>query len=129
MSEKIIVPKVWGSEEWIINNDMYCGKLLNLQRGMRCSVHYHLKKHETFYLLSGKILMEMGDNLMRSVLNIGDSQVIEPGQKHRFTGLEDSRIIEFSTHHEDNDSYRDTKSGSADLIKLMNELKEGGILI
>ena len=127
MKNKIIVPKVWGSEEWIVNNDLYCGKILNLNLGWRCSVHYHKKKHETFYLLQGALLMEMGDDLTRRVLYEGDSEVVEPLQKHRFTGLKDSRIIEFSTHHEDSDSYRETESGFVDLTKLIIELRDVGL--
>ena len=38
-------------------------------------------------------------------------QHIHPGEKHRFTGLENSEIIEFSTHHIEEDSYRDEASG------------------
>jgi len=38
--------------------------------------------------------------------------------KHRFTGLENSEIMEFSTHHEDEDSYRDELSGKVDLNKI-----------
>ena len=43
----------------------------------------------------------------------GDVQHIEKGQPHRFKGLEDSVIIEFSTHHLDSDSYRleESKNG------------------
>ena len=128
MIDKIIIPKIWGSEEWIANNDKYCGKILTLNKGMRCSVHYHKEKHETFYVLDGRVLMELGDDLLRSILDVGNSQVVETGQKHRFTGLENSRVIEFSTHHDDYDSYRSTESGSVDLIKLMDELKEGGLI-
>ena len=31
--------------------------------------------------------------------------------QHRFTGIEDSEIVEFSTHHMEDDSYRETQSG------------------
>ncbi len=36
----------------------------------------------------------------------GDTLEITPGLMHRFTGLEDSEIIEFSTEHFEEDSYR-----------------------
>ncbi|MCH7568675.1 MAG: cupin domain-containing protein [Nanoarchaeota archaeon] len=113
------VNKVWGSEEWIVNNNLYCGKILNLSKGFRCSFHYHKSKHETFYILEGKVLLELEDN--KVIMNPGDIQIIEPNQKHRFTGLENSKIIEFSTHHEDSDCYRDTQSESIDLDKLKEE--------
>jgi mannose-6-phosphate isomerase-like protein (cupin superfamily) len=110
-----VVEKVWGSEEWIVNRD-YCGKILNLKKGFRCSIHYHKNKDETFYILSGKVLMEVDGE--RKIMKPGEVQLIEPNQKHRFTGLEDSKIIEFSTHHEDEDSYRDEVSGEVDLNDL-----------
>jgi len=109
------VPKVWGHEEVIVNRG-YCGKKLVLNKGFRCSMHYHKLKDETFYILSGKVLLEIG--MKKQIMLPGDSMLIKPGQKHRFTGLEDSEIIEFSTHHEDSDSYRDELSGKIDLDKL-----------
>ncbi len=52
-----IVTKEWGEERWIVNRD-YCGKLLILKKGFRCSLHYHKNKDETFYVNKGKVLME-----------------------------------------------------------------------
>lgn len=101
---KEIHEKVWGSEEWIVNNPFYCGKFLYLKKGMRCSMHYHKNKDETFYILKGEILMEVDDK--ERVMKKGSIQHIIPLTKHRFSGLESSVIIEFSTHHEEPDSYR-----------------------
>jgi len=112
--------KVWGSEEWIVNTDMYCGKILNLNKGYRCSMHYHKDKDETFYVLSGEVLIEVNGN--PRIMKKGDVQRIVPGIKHRFTGLKKSRIIEFSTHHEKDDSYRETKSERVDLNEIKKEL-------
>ncbi len=115
MAEYTEVPKVWGKEIWIVNRD-YCGKKLVLNKGFRCSMHYHKNKDETFYIIKGKVLMETDNK--KEVMLPGDSILIKPNTKHRFTGLEDSEIIEFSTHHEDSDSYRDEVSGKIDLNKL-----------
>lgn len=109
------VEKVWGKEILIVNRD-YCGKKLILNKGYRCSMHHHKNKDETFYILTGKVLMET-DNEKRIMLP-GDSIRITPGMKHSFTGLENSEIMEFSTHHEDEDSYRDELSGKVDLDKI-----------
>ena len=38
---KNFVEKVWGHEEWIANNDKYCGKKLVVKKGFRCSMHHH----------------------------------------------------------------------------------------
>ena len=109
-----IIKKVWG-EERVIHNGKYCGKILILKRGFRCSLHHHKKKEETFYLNRGKILMEVGDK--KWVMKYGDIQHIEPGCKHRFTGITDAEIFEFSSHHDDSDSYRTELSGKAHLRK------------
>jgi quercetin dioxygenase-like cupin family protein len=110
-----IVPKVWGEERWIVNRD-YCGKLLILKKGFRCSMHHHKIKDETFYINKGKVFMEYDGKKM--IMKQGDALLIEPNKPHRFTGLEDSEIMEFSTHHEDSDSYRDEVSGEVDLSTL-----------
>jgi len=102
------VEKVWGSELWIVNR-VYCGKILNLNERRRCSVHYHKDKDETFYVQSGLVFLEF--NGRERIMKPGDAQVIEPNQRHRFSGLKRSEIIEFSTHHEDYDSYREVLSG------------------
>ena len=43
-------------------------------------------------------------------LEPGNILDIEPGVEHRFIGLTDASIVEFSTHHEDSDSYRSVPS-------------------
>ena len=111
------VKKAWGKEIWIVNRD-YCGKKLILNKGYRCSMHNHKNKDETFYILKGRVLMEANDK--QQIMTEGDSILITPNTKHRFTGLEDSEIMEFSTHHEDSDSYREEGmlSGPVNLDKL-----------
>lgn len=99
-----IVTKVWGHEEWIVNNNLYCGKRLILNKGWQCSLHYHEKKTETFYVDFGCVLMELGNE--RFTLRRHSNVTVLPGVKHRFSGLEDSVIIEFSTHHDDADTFR-----------------------
>jgi mannose-6-phosphate isomerase-like protein (cupin superfamily) len=106
--EIAIHPKVWGEEHWIVNKE-YCGKKLVLRRGYRCSLHYHKAKDEVFYIISGAVLMEV--NGTARLLTPGMKQYIQPGDRHRFTGLEPSAIIEFSTHHVEEDSYRESPSG------------------
>ncbi|MFV1959809.1 MAG: cupin domain-containing protein [Planctomycetota bacterium] len=102
------VAKVWGEEHWIVNRE-YCGKKLVLRQGFRCSMHFHRVKDEVFYVLRGRVLLEAGDEVR--VLEPGSMQHIPPGLHHRFWGLEDAEMIEFSTHHEDEDSYRLEVSG------------------
>lgn len=107
----ITIKKVWGSEEIIVNNSFYCGKILNLFARYRCSIHWHNVKTETFYILSGLVLMELENYQSEPfIMHPGDSIDIMPQMKHRFTGLLDSKIIEFSSQDFPEDSYRDTVS-------------------
>ena len=103
-----IYPKVWGEEHWIVNKE-YCGKKLVLREGYRCSIHWHKIKDEVFYIITGLVLMEV--NGVSRLLKPGMKQYIRPGDKHRFIGLLDSEIMEFSTTHMEEDSYRDEPSG------------------
>lgn len=113
------VPKPWGYEKWLVNNDKYCGKILFVAKYKYCSYHYHKIKEETFYILKGKIKLLYGgrkdddNNWVSSInwcnnitLSSGDSFHIPVGMPHRFIAIEDSEIIEISTHHEDSDSIR-----------------------
>ena len=104
-----IQPKGWGREIWIHNDERYCGKILVLEKGRRCSLHYHQKKHETFYIQSGRVHMrvrQQDGSETEFEMTPGDVLELAPGTAHQFTGLEDSEIMEFSTQHFEEDSYR-----------------------
>jgi len=109
-----VVKKVWGEERWLINTPDYCGKVMKLMEGYRCSLHQHLIKDETFYVVSGYVLIEHSVDasaLESKILSPGEHIRIVPTEWHRFTGLTDAEIVEISTHHEDSDSVRATRSG------------------
>lgn len=108
------VEKGWGYERWIWNDKDYCGKILFFNEGKKCSFHFHAVKTETLYLASGKILMKysMEDDIEKSeeeILLPGAAFNIPVNLRHQMIALEDSMIYEFSTHHEDSDSYRIVK--------------------
>ncbi len=121
------IKKVWGSEQWIANSSKYCGKILNLNQGFRCSKHMHKEKDETFYLLEGKVALELGNRTI--LLKPGNSVHVPQNALHSFSGLENSRIIEFSTTHSDADSYRKTKSGAIPLSPFLRAIKQKKILV
>ena len=110
-SSSKIVPKGWGHEVWIVNKQEYCGKLLYLKEGKKCSWHYHKLKDETFYLQSGKILLKYLDSddidsAEEVILSPGDSFYIPIGLRHQMFAFENSELFEFSTQHFDEDSNR-----------------------
>lgn len=117
-------PKGWGYELWIHNDSNYCGKLLSFNKGKRSSLHYHKLKHETFYLQSGRMILEYHcwdtspyfkeegypqescAGFKNTVLTPGDTFEVPVRTPHRLIALEDSELFEFSTQHFDSDSHR-----------------------
>ena len=108
-----LVEKRWGHEIWFANNEKenYCGKELFIKEGCHTSMHFHLKKHEVFYILEGLLKLELIDtktgDVTRIVLNEGKKYEIGQGEPHQLIAYKGSvRLIEASTFHEDSDSYR-----------------------
>ncbi|MFW6139554.1 MAG: cupin domain-containing protein [Spirochaetota bacterium] len=86
-----------GEIEFDINNNIqegYCGKFIFILKGQTCPLHYHRIKHETFYLVKGKVEMEAGGKTV--IMKQGDIKVMPQNTWHRFTGLENSLILECS---------------------------------
>ena len=119
-----VIEKMWGSEHWIANNKNYCGKKLILKKHHTCSMHFHKLKDETFYIQSGQVCLWLEKETF--LLSAGGVVHVQPGIPHKFAGLEDSEIFEFSTHHDENDSYRTSRSHKMDndeiesLLRLTN---------
>lgn len=104
-----VTEKVWGFEELICNEPEYCAKYLNIAPGGMSSLHYHKLKTETFVVLSGHCSIQTTSWSERRQLHPGDQVTIVPYQSHRFWVLpqdEPCKILEVSTHHYDDDSYR-----------------------
>ncbi len=105
-----IVPKVWGHEVIFVNNDEYCGKLLCFNKGKKCSMHYHLKKKETWYVSKGRFIIVWVDTengiTYTEELKVGDVITNERGEPHQLIALEDAEVFEVSTKHYDEDSFR-----------------------
>ena len=84
-------------------------------------MHYHLKKKETWYVQSGGfdfhwIDVENGRR-EKKIIKEGDTVLIERGLPHQLTALIDnSTIVEVSTEHFDEDSYRIYRGTPEDLL-------------
>lgn len=100
----------WGGELWIENIPEYCGKILEIDEGKRGSLHFHMDKTETMYILEGWVALifidpDTGKEYEMNMLP-GDSVLIPRGQVHQIIGIDKSRILEVSTVHQESDSYR-----------------------
>jgi len=81
-------------------------------------------KDETFHLEKGLVWLEL-DGQGR-LLRPGDTVHIPPRTPHRFSGLEESVILEFSTRHEDEDCVRDEPSGPIPEDVMADLLRRAG---
>lgn len=91
-----IVKKPWGYEEIWAESSKYVGKLLYINAGQRLSKQYHEYKEETIYVLSGVLILEIGDE--KQILKASDTYHISPGTIHRFSASAcDVTLIEVST--------------------------------
>ena len=110
------VQKGWGKEIWLANNNKYCGKILKFNAGAKFSMHYHVDKEETFYILDGHLKLKYFDlsNAEEKIQDLYSGDVVDIPQfnPHKIEAIKESTIIEISTHHEDSDSYRIEKGDS-----------------
>lgn len=132
--DRKFVSKGWGYEDWIDNNELYCGKDLFIKKGKKLSLHYHNLKTETFFVQSGSVRLvvyldvtldshfkswEDFDRILSlksnqfdfrdlEVLTLlpGDSFQVPIGLRHTLFGNLDTHVYEFSTQHFDEDSIR-----------------------
>lgn len=117
------VEKAWGREIWLCNSPLYCAKLLLLTEGQQCSLHRHLAKDETFFMLEGSgVYLELFqprpykdsdlDFKWLGAMLPGDSHNMWPGLYHRFWSPEGPAVLlEVSTFHDDLDVERLEPSG------------------
>jgi mannose-6-phosphate isomerase-like protein (cupin superfamily) len=106
----VVHPKSWGEEVWVENCPEYCGKVLRVHRGKHTSMHFHIKKLETMYVVTGLLRIDLIDpettDKYAITLEPGQWVQIPRGQPHSLHGETDVELMEFSTTHEDSDSYR-----------------------
>jgi quercetin dioxygenase-like cupin family protein len=122
----LIVPKGWGSEVQITNNETtfelqlptgYSGKLLVYDKvGAVSSLHFHTVKHETFYVLWGSFQLiyfnhENADRLEKTLIE-GDIVVIPPNNPHQLICRTQGNIVEFASTDYSWDNYRIGKGDS-----------------
>lgn len=101
MKEVKKIEKPWGYERLLEVNPEYVVKELFMKEGNSCSLQYHEKKHETFYVLKGKLKFYVGldkDKLEIMFLEEGNHYTIEPLVIHRMEAVVDSLYLESSTN-------------------------------
>jgi|TARA_R110000868_G_scaffold70799_6_gene207882 N-acetylneuraminate synthase len=109
-SEEIEISAHYGLENFsntgcvIINkiNREYCKKLLIMQPKQAHPMHHHVKKEETFELLSGDCSINLNNKIVK--LKLGKPVLIPRGVDHSFSSENGCVIEEISTTHFKGDS-------------------------
>lgn len=92
--------KPWGFELLIAHTPKYAGKVIFVKAGCRLSFQYHRNKDESFYIFSGKVMIETsqnGEQPASSVVQPGNCIRIPPLTRHRMKAIEDTVLFEVST--------------------------------
>lgn len=104
------VEKGWGHEYIWATNDLYCGKLMHFKKNAKFSMHFHAKKDESWYVLSGKFevryIQTKNASIQTEILTEGDTWRNEPLEPHQLICIEEGTIIEVSTPDSVEDNYR-----------------------
>ena len=98
------VEKPWGYEIWWARTDRYVGKILHIEPGHCLSLQYHEQKHESIYVLRGRMIFRYRDGagaLVEREMIAGQAQQVPTGMVHQFEALERSDVLEASTPHLD----------------------------
>ncbi len=105
-------------ECWIINEFKagYCGKYMFVFDKQTCPMHSHKEKHETFFVVKGKIQVSTDFGII--ILEPGDVLPIATDTKHSFTGIGNTLVLEISKPCDVNDN----QFGNPEIIKWFNKL-------
>jgi mannose-6-phosphate isomerase-like protein (cupin superfamily) len=105
-----IIEKGWGEEIIFANNSSFCGKILRYKGVNLSSFHFHLEKHERFYIYSGFFkLTTIDPETAKSIThNLIPGMVIDirPGVVHQIQSCQAGDIFEVSTVDRYSDTYR-----------------------
>ena len=88
--------KIWGLTEEVFNNGIVSVNFLKIKKGGYCSEHKHVKKSNLFHVISGRLAIEIWreDKKDETLLNPGESTVVEAGVYHKFWAVTNVQCLE-----------------------------------
>jgi mannose-6-phosphate isomerase len=92
--------KPWGYEILWAHADRYVGKILHIEPGHCLSLQYHERKHESIYVLRGRMIFRYRNEdgaLAEREMIAGEAQQVPTGMVHQFEALERTDVLEAST--------------------------------
>lgn len=116
-----IQEKDWGLKKVLFQSDTAQLDLLSIRKGGFSSKHKHHHKYNYFYILKGKLQLNLykSNNLAKPFIEILLSHqpdtrieyIVQPGIHHEFKALEDTECIEYSFVKISEDIYRLNEGG------------------
>jgi len=103
------ITKTWGYELIYQNHNLYCCKVLHIEKNNSCSYHLHMEKHETLLVIKGTLTINTTYNKQHETYHVkeGEAFVVAPGFIHSLKAESESvTIVETSTSSYDTDSIR-----------------------
>ncbi|MFH1228477.1 MAG: D-lyxose/D-mannose family sugar isomerase [Planctomycetota bacterium] len=104
-------------EFWIANEakEKYCGKFLFVFGRQSCPYHRHKFKHETFFVLKGRVKMKVSN--AEIIKSQGDMIAMRQNTNHSFTGIGDALLLEVSKPCKPNDNiFADKRIGENGIL-------------
>lgn len=84
----VISGKIWGTTEAVLATPAVELHRLTVKPRHQCSMHRHLRKWNAFYVISGRLLIdvEKADYALTDTTELGPgmSMAVPPGEYHRF---------------------------------------------
>lgn len=88
--------KVWGKTNRLFEKQSVEVHHIHTKKGGYCSRHLHRHKQNMFYVLKGRLAVEVwkGNLVDTTILGPGEMTTVAAGDIHRFHSLEDSEALE-----------------------------------
>jgi mannose-6-phosphate isomerase-like protein (cupin superfamily) len=115
-----VVEKPWGREIWWALTERYCGKRIDIRAGESMSLQYHERKHETIYVMEGRLLLRLGDHATE--VGPGFRTEVPPGTIHRLSALTDAVLMEVSTPEVDDVVRLEDRYGRTTTVPASSEM-------
>lgn len=84
--------KVWGQTEELIRTPLVEVHRIHINPEMRCSMHKHNQKWNMFYVIEGRLAIDVEKNdyalVDTTVLEAGEWTSVKPGEYHQFRSLD-----------------------------------------
>ena len=116
---RLIQGKVWGETRPLFAQNNVELHHISIDAGAHCSKHMHEHKYNQFYVLDGRLSVQVWKNdyslIDETILDGGESTVVAPGEYHQFKALADTEALEWYWVELDaRDIQRDTVGGVQD---------------